>query len=219
MLDVIMAAFEPAFRIVEWAMAEMVRKPATLRRAQEEVRQVLRMKGHINETTLEEMKYVKAVFKETLRLHPPSPFLAPRECMETCEINGYTIPKRTQVLVNIWAITRDPKYWSSSFSSSSSSAEEEEFVPERFMDSSVDYRGSNFEFISFGAGKRVCPGMLFGPAIAEILLANLLCYFDWQLPSGTTPETLDMTELLDSTLKKKTSLILVPTPHGNPMCT
>ncbi|XP_054819805.1 5-epiaristolochene 1,3-dihydroxylase-like [Prosopis cineraria] len=212
MLDVILAGFDSPSRTVEWAMAEMVRKPTILRRAQEEVRQVLRIKGHIDESALQELKYLKAIFKETLRLHPPSPLLAPRECTQTCEINGYTIPERTQVFVNVWAITRDPKYWSSS-------SDTEEFVPERFMNSSVDYRGSNFEFIPFGAGKRGCPGMLFGLAIGEILLAHLLCYFDWKLPFGKTPGTLDMTELMDSTLKKKNNLILVPTPHANLVCT
>ncbi|KAI9115554.1 hypothetical protein K1719_013223 [Acacia pycnantha] len=213
MSDIVVAGFESPARLVEWAMAEMVRKPEILRRAQEEVRQVLKTNGNINSATLEELKYLKAIFKETLRLHPPSPLLAPRECTQTCEINGYTIPKTTQVLINVWAITRDPHYWTSSL------YEAEEFVPERFMNSSIDFRGSHFEFISFGGGKRRCPAILFGPAIAEILLANLLCYFDWELPFGVTPETLDMAELMDSTLKKKNNLILVTSPHGNLMCT
>ncbi|XP_054819712.1 cytochrome P450 71D11-like [Prosopis cineraria] len=210
-LDVILGAFEPASRLVEWAMAEMVRKPTIMKRAQEEVRQVFKTKGYIDETSIEELEYLKGVIKETLRLHPPAPLLAPRECTKTCEISGFTIPKGTQVLVNVWAIGRDSKYWNSS----SSLSDAEEFVPERFMNSCVDYRGSNFEYIPFGAGKRVCPGMLFGPVVGEILLANLLCYFDWDLPSGTTPKTLDMTELMGSTVRKKDNLILIPIPHRN----
>lgn len=208
----VLAGFDSTARMVEWAMAEMVRKPAILKRAQEEVRQVLGMKGHINnhyEAPLEKLEYLKAIFKETVRLHPPSPILAPRECTQTCEINGYTIPKGFQVFVNVWAITRDSKYWTSSSSSA------EEFDPERFMNNSIDYKGSNFEFISFGGGKRGCPGLLFGPTISETILANLLCYFDWELPSGVTPETLNMDELMDSVLKKKNNLILVPSPHDN----
>ena len=84
------------------------------------------------------------------------------------------------------------------------------------MNNSIDYKGSNFEFISFGGGKRGCPGLLFSPTISESILANLLCYFDWDLPFGITPETLDMTELMGSTIRKKEDLILVPisTPHG-----
>ncbi|XP_028768447.1 premnaspirodiene oxygenase-like [Neltuma alba] len=191
-------------------MADMVRKPRVLEKAQEEVRQVWKKRGYIDESVVEELEYLKAVIKETLRLHPPAPLLSPRECTQTCEINGYTIPEKTQVFVNVWAIGRDPNYWTSSSSSSSYSAEE--FAPERFMNSS-DCRGSNFEYIPFGAGKRSCPGMLYGPAIGEILLANLLCYFDCELPSGITPETLDMTELVGSTIKRKDNLILVPTPH------
>ena len=77
------------------------------------------------------------------------------------------------MLVNAWAISRDPKYWTTSL------FDAEEFAPERFSNSSIDYKGSNFQFLPFGAGKRMCPGMLFGPATLEILLAHLLCYFDW----------------------------------------
>lgn len=209
-----LAGFEPASRLVEWAMAEMVRKPRVLEKAQREVRQILKKRGYIDESVIEELEYLKAVVKESLRLHPPAPLLSPRECTQTSEINGYTIPKGTHVFVNVWAIARDPKSWNTS---SSSSYDAEEFAPERFMNSSIDFRGLNyFEYIPFGAGKRGCPGMLFGPAISEILLANLLCYFDWELPFGITPETLDMTELMGSTIRKKEDLILVPisTPHG-----
>ncbi|XP_054819085.1 desmethyl-deoxy-podophyllotoxin synthase-like [Prosopis cineraria] len=210
-LDVILAAFEPASKMVEWAMTEMARKPTIMKKAQGEVRQVFNKKGCIDEIALEELEYLKLVIKETIRVYAPAPILAPRECTQTCEINGYTIPEGTQVLVNAWAIARDPKYWTSS-----SSSDAEEFIPERFINSSVDYRGSDFEYTPFGAGKRVCPGMLFGPAITEILLANLLCYFDWDLPAGITPETLDMDEVfLGSTLRKKSHLILVPTPCSN----
>ncbi|KAI9115629.1 hypothetical protein K1719_013298 [Acacia pycnantha] len=213
MMDVILAAFDPASKFAEWAMAEMVRNPTILEKAQEEVRQVLKKRGRIDEIALEELKYLKLVIKEILRLYPAAPFLAPRECSETCEINGYTIPKGTHVFVSAWAIGREPQYWTTS------QFDAEEFAPERFMNSSVDYKGSNFEYIPFGAGKRMCPGMLFGPAITEILLANFLCYFDWQLPSGTTPKSLDMTEVfMASVFKKKEPLILVPTPHGDLVC-
>ncbi|KAF7815921.1 cytochrome P450 71D9-like [Senna tora] len=187
--------------LVEWAMAEMMKNPRIMRKAQAEVRQAYRSKGHINETNIEELEYLKAIIKETLRLHPPAPLMAPRECTQTCEINGYTIPTGTQVIVNVWAIERDSKYWGSSA---------EEFLPERFVKSWIDYRGSNFEYIPFGAGKRICPGMGFGVGIVEIVLAHLLCFFDWELPSGITAETLDMGEYLSSTLRRKNKLILIP---------
>jgi hypothetical protein len=60
--------------------------------------------------------------------------------------------------------------------------EPEAFVPERFIGS--DYRGNSFEFVPFGAGRRICTGMLFGIANIELALASLLFYFDWSLPDG-----------------------------------
>ncbi|RXI03367.1 hypothetical protein DVH24_004019 [Malus domestica] len=115
---------------------------------------------------------------------PSVPLLLPRECGEKCEIGGYDIPVKSKVIVNAWAIGRDPKYWT----------EPERFKPGRFHYSSIDYKGTNFEYIPFGAGRRICPGILYGLANIELPLALLLYHFDWKLPDGTKHEDLDMTE-------------------------
>ena len=156
-------------------MVEMVKNPRVMKKAQHEIRQVFRRKGSVDESAIGDMKYLKAVIKETLRLHPSAPLLLPRECQERCEIKGYEIPERTRVIVNAWAIGRDPRYWT----------DPESFVPKRFLDHStvVDYKGSNFEYIPFGAGRRICPGLLFGLANVELPLAMLLYHFDWKLPN------------------------------------
>lgn len=197
----ILGGTETSSTTIEWAMTELIRNPESMKMVQAEIRRVVSdNKGYINETTIENLKYLKAVIKETLRLHPPAPFLIPRECTQTCEINGYTIPVGTQVIVNAWAIGRDPDYWSFS----------EKFLPDRFLNLSIDYKGFNFEYIPFGSGKRICPGMLFGMAMVELILAQLLYHFDWELPPGTTPESLDMSETFGTTMRRKTHLILIP---------
>ncbi|XP_074584269.1 cytochrome P450 71A1-like [Curcuma longa] len=201
-MDVFGGGIDTTFATLEWAMAELIRQPAKMERAQQEVRRIAGSKSEIREEMLQEMLYLKAVIKETLRLHPALPLLVPREAMQETRVHGYLIPKGTRVLINAWAIGRDPRSWEE---------KPEEFWPERFLeDASVDFRGQNFQFIPFGAGRRGCPGMDFAFPVLELALANLLYHFDWALPQGMTAEEMDMTEFYGIVVRKKSSLILVP---------
>ncbi|CAN1257000.1 Desmethyl-deoxy-podophyllotoxin synthase [Linum perenne] len=202
-LDVFTGGSDTTSSLIEWAMSEMLRNPRVLNKAQEEVRQ----HPHLF-TNIGELKYLKLVIKEALRLHPPVAMLVPRQNMEkqnmeNCEIDGYTIPANTKIIINAWAIGRNPKYWT----------QPDMFYPERFIDSNIDYRGFNFEFIPFGAGRRMCPGITFGITNVELVLANLLYHFDWVLPNGEKFEDLDMTETLGIMVNRKTNLCLVPIPY------
>ncbi|XP_024029881.1 tabersonine 16-hydroxylase 2-like [Morus notabilis] len=143
---------------IDWAMAEIVKTPRVMRKVQDEVREVFGRKGSIEETCIKEMNYLRSVVKETMRLHPVLPLILPRESSEKCEINGYEIPAKTRTIVNAWAIGRDPRYWT----------EPDSFIPERFLDS------QNFEYIPFGAGRRICPGISFAVSNVELQLASLL---------------------------------------------
>ncbi|KAG4906209.1 hypothetical protein AAZX31_20G006400 [Glycine max] len=203
-LDIFSAGGDTAASTINWAMAEMIRDSRVMEKVQIEVREVFNMKGRVDEICIDELKYLKSVVKETLRLHPPAPLLLPRECGQACEINGYHIPVKSKVIVNAWAIGRDPKYWS----------EAERFYPERFIDSSIDYKGTNFEYIPFGAGRRICPGSTFGLINVEVALAFLLYHFDWKLPNGMKSEDLDMTEQFGVTVRRKNDLYLIPVPSN-----
>ena len=182
-------------------MSELVRDQRVMKKAQNEVREIFNMKGNVEENCINELAYLKSVVKETLRLHPPGPLLLPRECGQACEIDGYHIPIKSKVIVNAWAIGRDPKYWT----------EPERFYPERFIGSSIDYKGNNFEYIPFGSGRRICPGSTFGLINVELELALMLYHFDWKLPNGMKGEDLDMTEQFGATVKRKDDLYLIPT--------
>ncbi|GJM99867.1 hypothetical protein PR202_ga17006 [Eleusine coracana subsp. coracana] len=173
-------------------------------RAQAEVREAFERDMKVHEEGLCKLSYLQWVIKETLRLHIPGSFLFPKECRETCKVLGYDVPQGTMLLVNAWAISRDPEYWD----------EPETFKPERFETDTRDYRGNDFEFTPFGAGRRICPGISFGVAVVELALANLLFYFDWSLPEGMSPNELDMTESMGITLRRKRDLWLKATMHS-----
>jgi len=191
-----------------WAMAELIRRPAMLRKAQEEVRSVVDGGGRerVHPDDVAKLRYLKAVVKETLQLNPAAPLLLPRETLRQVSICGYDVPAKTRVLVNAWAIGRDPRSWGD---------RPEEFDLGRFDgdDGVVDFNGTHFELVPFGAGRRMCPGMAMGVATVEFTLANLLYCFDWELPEGVRVEDVSMEEAGGLAVHKKTPLLLVPTRY------
>ncbi|CAI0540409.1 unnamed protein product [Linum tenue] len=193
-LDVFTGGMDTSASTTEWTMSQLVQNPNVLRLAQEEVRRVFGDKGNVSEDRLHELTYLDAVIKESL---------LPRETRETVEINGFVIPAKTRVLVNVWAIGRDPSYWT----------DPEKFYPERFLNSSIDYKGAHFEYIPFGAGRRICPGMLFGLANVQLGLANLLFHFDWKIPIGL--QHLDLTKQFGLSISSKQLLRLIPIAASN----
>ncbi|KAL7244872.1 hypothetical protein ACSBR2_000257 [Camellia fascicularis] len=182
-----------------WAMTALMQNTEAMKRVQEEVRNLVGEKGSVDEDDLQNLPYLKAVVKETMRLHPAVPLLVPRETTQTCKIDGYEIPPKTLVYVNAWAIGRDPEAWDNP----------QEFLPERFIGSTIDFKGQDFELVPFGAGRRGCPGLYMGAVQVELTLANLLCAFDWELPVGMKKEDLDTEVKPGVTMHKKIALCLV----------
>uniref|UniRef100_J3LVF7 Cytochrome P450 n=1 Tax=Oryza brachyantha TaxID=4533 RepID=J3LVF7_ORYBR len=203
LFDLFAAGSETTPTTIIWAMSELMRNPHVMERAQSEIRQVLHGKSKVSEADIEDqLHYLHLVIRETLRLHPPVPFVIPRLCSEpNSKIMGYDIPLGTTVLVNVSAIGRDKKIWKDA----------DEFRPERFKDDIVDFSGTDFRFIPGGAGRRMCPGLTFGVSNIEIVLASLLYHFDWKLPSETGECELDMSEIQGVTARRRTDLLLKAT--------
>ncbi|XP_073294673.1 strychnine-11-hydroxylase-like isoform X1 [Primulina huaijiensis] len=203
LIDIFVAGTETSAALIVWAMAALMKTPHAMKKAQEEVRNLVGNKGAVDEDDVPNLAYLKAIIKETLRMFPPNPLSVPRETIERCSIDGYEIPPKTVVYVNLHAIGLDPEYWENPT----------EFNPDRFLDSTIDYRGQDFGLLPFGSGRRGCPGINLGIAIVELALANLLYSFDWELPHGMKKEDIDMEASPGLSQSKKNDLCLFAKCH------
>ncbi|KAJ4824624.1 hypothetical protein Tsubulata_029172 [Turnera subulata] len=199
-MELIIAGTDTTTSTIEWAMAELLRNPWTLRKAREELDQTVGRGNMVQESDIARLPYLQAIIKESLRLHPSAPLLLPREAREEVELCGFTIPKGAQILVNAWAIGRDPSIWD----------DPESFVPERFLGSNIGVNGQNFEFIPFGSGRRVCLGLPLATRMLHLMLGSLINSFDWRLEDGVTPEKMDMEDRFGLTLEKAEPLRAIP---------
>ncbi|KAI8543451.1 hypothetical protein RHMOL_Rhmol08G0219200 [Rhododendron molle] len=199
-LDIFAAGTDTTSATIEWVMTELLKHPLAMKKLQDEVQLIAQPNKPVTEDDLDQMPYLKAVIKETLRLHPPSAIIVPRESTKDVQVMGYDIVAGTRVLVNAWAIGQDQASWD----------EPEEFRPERFLNGrTIDFRGHDFELIPFGAGRRGCPGIQFAAVVDELAVANLVHKFDFALPDGME---LDVSEAVGIVVHKKFPLLLVATP-------
>nr|Q43255.1 RecName: Full=Indolin-2-one monooxygenase; AltName: Full=Cytochrome P450 71C2; AltName: Full=Protein benzoxazineless 3 [Zea mays]CAA57423.1 cytochrome P450 [Zea mays]CAA72208.1 cytochrome p450 [Zea mays] len=207
LVDMFEAGIETSYLTLEYGMAELINNRHVMEKLQTEVRTTMgspdgKKLDMLAEEDLGSMPYLKATIKETLRLHPPAPFLLPHYSTADSEIDGYFVPAGTRVLVHAWALGRDRTTWE----------KPEEFMPERFVQEpgavDVHMKGKDLRFIPFGSGRRICPGMNFGFATMEVMLANLMYHFDWEVPGSGAG--VSMEESFGLTLRRKEKLLLVP---------
>ena len=195
------ASMDTSATMIEWALSELIKHPPMMKKVINELEKVVGMERMVEESDLESLEYLNMVVKETLRLHPVVPLLIPHESIEDCTVDGFHIPQKSRVIVNVWAIGRDPNAWTDA----------DKFLPERFMESDIDFRGQHFQFIPFGSGRRGCPGMQLGLTVVRLVLAQLVHCFDWELPDNMLPSELDMTEEFGITLPRAKHLVAIPT--------
>ncbi|KAL1534728.1 unspecific monooxygenase [Salvia divinorum] len=201
-LDVFVGGTDTISTTMEWTMSEILRHPAVMEKLQHEVRGIPKQKPEITDDDIQKMHYLKAVIKEAMRLHPPLPLLVPRLASKDVQVKGFDISAGTIVMINAWAIGRDLISW----------VEPEKFMPERFLNSSIDFKGLDFELIPFGGGRRGCPGITLAAAGMELLLADLVRKFDWKLANGVEPKDLDMSESPGMTVHRAVPLLALASP-------
>ncbi|XP_071736642.1 probable (S)-N-methylcoclaurine 3'-hydroxylase isozyme 2 [Rutidosis leptorrhynchoides] len=191
------AGTESTTLTIEWMIVELLRNQEAMQKAKDEVRKHINRKV-VKESDLVHLPFMEACYKETLRLHPSGPLLIPHKAIEACELMGYTIPKDSLILVNIWAINRDPNFWDDPL----------RFKPERFVGSKLSYLGNDFDYLPFGSGRRMCPGLALASKIVLLTIVSLIQNFDWFLPNNMNPDDINMDEEVHVAMHKKERLLI-----------
>ncbi|KAK2383830.1 isoflavone 2'-hydroxylase [Trifolium repens] len=183
-LAMLLAGTDSSAVTLEWSMSNILNHPEVLQKVRDELDTHVGQDRLVDESDLPKLTYLKNVINETLRLYTPAPLLLPHSTIDECVIGGYKVPRDTIVLINAWAIHRDPETWS----------EATTFKPERF-----EKTGELEKMIAFGMGRRACPGEALAMRAISMTLALLVQCFDWKL---TGDGKIDMSERDGFTLTK-----------------
>ncbi|BFG31492.1 flavonoid 3-monooxygenase [Prunus yedoensis var. nudiflora] len=202
--DIVAGGTDTTATIVEWVMAELMQHPDDLKKVQQELKEVVGLDNLVEESHLPKLHYLDVVIKETSRLHPAFPLLT-RHCpSQSTTIGGFKIPKGSNVYLNVWAIHRDPNVWDNPL----------EFRPKRFLNdppsNNIHYNGNKLEYLPFGSGRRMCPGIPLAERMMIYVLASFLHSFEWRLPNDAK---LDLQDKFGIVTKKMNPLVVIPTPR------
>ncbi|KAF4393176.1 hypothetical protein G4B88_001910 [Cannabis sativa] len=203
--NLMLPASDTTMIALTWALSLLLNNPNKLQKAQLELDQIVGRERNVEESDIQNLIYLQAIIKETIRLYPPSPLLlraTKEDCTLTC---GYHVRKGTRLMVNAWKIQREEGVWGHN---------SEEFEPERFLTShkEVDLRGKlGFEIVSFGGGRRSCPGVSLALRMVHLGLARFLHGFE--VSKKLDNEEVDMTETTGLTNSRATPLEVFLTPR------
>lgn len=194
--NMIIAGTDTAIVTIEWAMSLLLNHPQVLENVREELDNRVGHTRLLEEQDLSNMRYLQHIVLETFRLFPPGPLMVPREASTDCTLGGYDVPCGTILLVNAWAIHRDPEVWDDPTS----------FKPERFEGKEVE----THKLMPFGVGRRACPGAGLGLRMVELALGSLIQCFEWEKMSL---EDIDLAEGVGLTMPKLKPLEVMCRPR------
>ncbi|EXB59546.1 Isoflavone 2'-hydroxylase [Morus notabilis] len=179
-MNLLLAGTDTSSVTLEWAMSNLLNHPHVLKKARAELDAQVGQRQMVDEPDLSKLSHLQNIISETLRLYPAAPLLVPHYSSDDCTIDGYDVPRDTILLVNAWAIHRDPKLWDDA----------ESFKPERFETSS-EGGDQDTKMMPFGLGRRACPGAGMAQRVVGLTLASLIQCFEWERVSE---EEIDMVE-------------------------
>ncbi|KAK7365113.1 hypothetical protein VNO80_13935 [Phaseolus coccineus] len=202
LLAVISGGIGTNHTVLTWTISLILGNPLVLKKVKDELDIHIGKQKCVSESDISKLTYLQAIVKESLRLYPPGPLLAPREFTENCTLRDYNIKKGTRLITNLWKIHTDSNVWEDPL----------EFKPERFLTThkDIDVKGHHFELLPFGGGRRMCPGISFSLQMVHFILASVLHSFEIL---SSSPDPIDMTETFGLTNNKATPLDILIKPH------
>ncbi|KAJ0024375.1 hypothetical protein Pint_08699 [Pistacia integerrima] len=199
MVVMLVAGVDTTAITLEWTMSLLLNHPEALKKLRAEIDGNVGDGRMLNDLDLVKLPYLRCVINETLRLYPPAPLLLPHSSSESCTVGGYNIPQGTMLIVNAWAMHRDPKVWD----------EPTKFMPERFE--AIFGGREGFKYIPFGTGRRACPGAPMAIRTASMALGSLIRCFEWEKVGNEV----DMSEQYGLSLTKAEPLVAMSSPRQN----
>lgn len=185
----ILAGTDTSSSTLEWVMANLLNHPDVLKKVTVELDNQIGEDKLIDESDISKLSYLQSIILETLRLYPTAPLLLPHMSSNDCTIQGYDVPRNTILLVNAWAIHRDPNVWDDAAS----------FKPERFETNKADA----YKLMPFGLGRRSCPGAGLAQRTVSLTLGSLIQCFEWE---RLGEKAIDMAESDGTTMPKAIAL-------------
>ncbi|KAL3533879.1 hypothetical protein ACH5RR_007400 [Cinchona calisaya] len=210
--ELFLGGTETTMVAMQWAIAELINNPKQFKILRDEIIRVVGSKRLVQESDIPNLPYLQAVVKESMRLHPAAALVL-RRCDKDCKINGYDILANERIIINLYAIMKDPNLWENPL----------DFVPERFMTKSqgghIDQmndtiKGQNFKNLPFGFGRRRCPGENLALASIHEVVATIVQCFDFEVEYG---KELNMEEKATFNNGMSHPLICYPITHMNPL--
>ncbi|OQE21680.1 hypothetical protein PENSTE_c011G00749 [Penicillium steckii] len=158
--------------------------PDVQRKAQEEIDRVFGKPTFPTMADREKLPYIDAVVKEALRWHTVANLGVPHRTDEDDIVEGYLIPRDAMLIPNIWSFNNDPELY----------PEPRVFRPERYIASDGGDTATDPADVSFGFGRRICPGRLIADASLYLTIANTLAVFDIRKPIGDDGKEVELPE-------------------------
>ncbi|XP_042557826.1 cytochrome P450 2U1 [Dipodomys spectabilis] len=190
--DLFFAGTDTTTNSLLWCLLYMSLNPDVQEKVHEEIERVIGSDRAPSLTDKTHMPYTEATIMEVQRLTVVVPLAIPHMTSEKTVLQGYTIPKGTMVLPNLWSIHRDPAIWE----------KPDDFYPNRFLDDQGQLIKKE-TFIPFGIGKRVCMGEQLAKMELFLMFVSLMQSFTFALAEGSKP-----------TLTGRFGLTLAPHPFN-----